>query len=202
MEGKMDPKRVLVTGGSGLVGKAIDIHFILEMFLKTTYSIDETMIHNGAPHWTNSGYAYAKQMVDGLFSAIRMEVTAIIPTNIFSPHDNFSIEDTHVLPALVHKAYTANGRKYTHRHPVDKLFIQLNVQCQSYSVIEDFLSKPEYSAQTSSLALTSFVQYDTSKINGQMKKTVNNAKLRRYRPDFTVKETCDWFAANHDRARK
>ncbi|KAK1802687.1 hypothetical protein P4O66_004187 [Electrophorus voltai] len=36
-----------------------------------------------------------------------------------------------------------------------------------------------------SLFLTSFVQYDTSKSDGQMKKTASNAKLRRYRPDFT-----------------
>ncbi|KAF5893232.1 GDP-L-fucose synthase-like [Clarias magur] len=30
----------------------------------TTYPIDETMIHNGPPHDSNSGYAYAKRMVD------------------------------------------------------------------------------------------------------------------------------------------
>ena len=33
---------------------------------KTTYPIDETMLHNGAPHDSNSGYAYAKRMVDVL----------------------------------------------------------------------------------------------------------------------------------------
>ena len=30
----------------------------------TTYPIDETMIHNGAPHESNFGYAYAKRMID------------------------------------------------------------------------------------------------------------------------------------------
>ena len=31
---------------------------------KTTYPIDETMIHDGAPHLSNEGYAYAKRMID------------------------------------------------------------------------------------------------------------------------------------------
>jgi GDP-L-fucose synthase len=31
---------------------------------ETTYPIDETMIHNGPPHDSNSGYAYAKRMID------------------------------------------------------------------------------------------------------------------------------------------
>ena len=30
---------------------------------KTTYPIDESMIHNGPPHHSNAGYAYAKRMV-------------------------------------------------------------------------------------------------------------------------------------------
>lgn len=31
---------------------------------KTSYPIDETMIHNGPPHDSNFGYAYAKRMID------------------------------------------------------------------------------------------------------------------------------------------
>lgn len=31
---------------------------------KTTYPIDETMVHNGPPHESNFGYSYAKRMID------------------------------------------------------------------------------------------------------------------------------------------
>jgi GDP-L-fucose synthase len=31
---------------------------------KTRYPIDESMIHDGPPHWSNEGYAYAKRMID------------------------------------------------------------------------------------------------------------------------------------------
>lgn len=35
--------------------------------------------------------------------------TAVIPTNVFGPHDNFSIEDGHVLPGLIHKVHLAKS---------------------------------------------------------------------------------------------
>ena len=36
--------------------------------------------------------------------------TSVIPTNVFGPHDNFNIEDGHVLPGLIHKAYRAQSK--------------------------------------------------------------------------------------------
>ena len=35
--------------------------------------------------------------------------TSVIPCNIFGPHDNFNIEDGHVLPGIIHKIHKANG---------------------------------------------------------------------------------------------
>ncbi|XP_030355802.1 GDP-L-fucose synthase isoform X1 [Strigops habroptila] len=86
---------------------------------KTTYPIDETMIHNGPPHSSNFGYSYAKRMIDiqnrGYFEQHGCHFTAVIPTNVFGPHDNFNIEDGHVLPGLIHKVYLAkqNGSALT-----------------------------------------------------------------------------------------
>ena len=36
--------------------------------------------------------------------------TSVIPTNVYGPHDNFSIEDSHVLPGLMHKVYLAKSK--------------------------------------------------------------------------------------------
>ncbi|KFV60877.1 GDP-L-fucose synthase, partial [Tyto alba] len=51
--------------------------------------------------------------------------------------------------------------------------------------------------------------FDTTKADGQFKKTASNAKLRRYLPNFqftpfrqAVTETCAWFSANYADARK
>ncbi|VFV20519.1 gdp-l-fucose synthase-like [Lynx pardinus] len=80
---------------------------------KTTYPIDETMIHNGPPHNSNFGYSYAKRMIDvqnrAYFQQHGCTFTAVIPTNVFGPHDNFNIEDGHVLPGLIHKVHLAKS---------------------------------------------------------------------------------------------
>ena len=75
------------------------------------YPIDETMIHNGPPHASNAGYAYAKRMIDVQNRCYAdqhgCKWTSVVPTNIFGPHDNFSIDNGHVLPGLMHKVYKA-----------------------------------------------------------------------------------------------
>lgn len=40
---------------------------------KTTYPIDETMLHDGPPHSSNEGYAYAKRLIDTLNRAYAEE---------------------------------------------------------------------------------------------------------------------------------
>ena len=40
---------------------------------KTTYPIDETMLHDGPPHPSNEGYAYAKRLIDTLNRAYAEE---------------------------------------------------------------------------------------------------------------------------------
>ena len=53
------------------------------------------------------------------------------------------------------------------------------------------------------------VVFDTTKSDGQFKKTACNDKLRKLRPDFKfksiqegIKESVEWFEANFDSARK
>lgn len=31
--------------------------------------------------------------------------TAVIPTNVYGPYDNFNLSDSHVIPGLIHKTY-------------------------------------------------------------------------------------------------
>lgn len=78
---------------------------------KTTYPIDESMVHDGPPHSSNEGYAYAKRMIDVMNRCYNDEYkcnfTSIIPTNIYGPHDNYSIDEGHVIPGLIHKCHNA-----------------------------------------------------------------------------------------------
>eukprot|EP00475_Leptophrys_vorax_P010613 TRINITY_DN171_c0_g1_i2.p1 TRINITY_DN171_c0_g1~~TRINITY_DN171_c0_g1_i2.p1 ORF type:complete len:219 (+),score=63.10 TRINITY_DN171_c0_g1_i2:58-714(+) len=83
---------------------------------RTTYPIDETMIHDGPPHPSNEGYAYAKRMIDVQNRIYAEEYgtkfTSVIPTNIYGPNDNYHLEDSHVIPGLIHKCYLAKSRSF------------------------------------------------------------------------------------------
>ena len=53
------------------------------------------------------------------------------------------------------------------------------------------------------------VEFDTTKADGQFKKTAANHKLRKYLPDYKfttmedgIQKTVDWFNANYETARK
>ncbi|KAK4474211.1 hypothetical protein MN116_000021 [Schistosoma mekongi] len=82
---------------------------------RASYSVDETMIHNGPPHDSNYGYSYAKRMVDimnrGYSETYGVIYTSVIPTNIFGPFDNFDINQGHVIPGLIHKTHLAKSKR-------------------------------------------------------------------------------------------
>ncbi|XP_062987261.1 GDP-L-fucose synthase isoform X1 [Elgaria multicarinata webbii] len=201
---------------------------------KTTYPIDETMIHNGPPHSSNFGYSYAKRMIDvqnrGYFEQYGRRFTAVIPTNVFGPHDNYNIEDGHVLPGLIHKVYLAKKsgtaltvwgtgkprRQFIYSLDLARLFLWV---LREYEEVEPIIlsvgEEDEVSIREAAECIVGAMDFkgellfDTTKSDGQFKKTASNSKLKRYLPDFkftpferAVKETCDWFCTNYDIARK
>ncbi|XP_049925115.1 GDP-L-fucose synthase-like [Epinephelus moara] len=199
----------------------------------TTYPINETMIHNGPPHDSNFGYSHAKRMIDvqnrAYFQQHGRRYTAVIPTNVFGPYDNFSIENGHVLSALINKTYKAKKegtpvnvcgsgaprRQFIYSLDLGRLIIWVLREYEETDPIilsvgeEDEISIKEAEDMIAdSLDFKGKIHFDTTLSDGQMKKTASNAKLRRYLPDFTftplkeaIKLTCDWFVANYDNAR-
>jgi len=78
---------------------------------KATYPLTEDQIHNGPPHSSNYAYAHAKRMLDVQSRAYRDQygcnfVTAV-PNNLFGENDNFDLENSHVIPAMIRKMYEA-----------------------------------------------------------------------------------------------
>lgn len=201
---------------------------------KTTYPIDETMVHNGPPHNSNFGYSYAKRMIDvlnrGYADQHGIKYTSVIPTNVFGPHDNFNIDDGHVLPGLIHKVYKAKEsgtpltiwgsgtplRQFIFSLDLAKLFLwvlrdydEVDPIILSVDEKDEISIKEAAEAVVRSMDFKGEVIYDTTKSDGQFKKTASNLKLRKYLPDFqftpfeqAVKESCDWFVNNYEIARK
>jgi GDP-L-fucose synthase len=76
-----------------------------------TYPLTEDQLHLGPPHQSNFGYAYAKRMVDVMSRAYRQQygcnfITAI-PNNLYGENDNFDLENSHVIPAIIRKVWEA-----------------------------------------------------------------------------------------------
>ncbi|CAO3666558.1 unnamed protein product [Umbelopsis ramanniana] len=201
---------------------------------KTSYPIDETMIHNGPPHESNFGYAHAKRMIDVQNKAYNEQYgcnfTSVIPTNVYGPHDNYDLEDSHVLPGLTHKCYLAKKnntpfivggtgkplRQFIYSRDLAKLFIwTLREYKETEPIILSVGEKDEVSIKDVADAIVSAVgfegeySFDTTRSDGQFKKTASNDKLLKYIPDFeftpfndAVKESVAWFLENYDTCRK
>lgn len=76
------------------------------------YPLTEDQLHNGPPHESNFGYAYAKRMLEVQSRAYRQQYgcnyICVIPNNLFGyPGDNFDLENSHVIPALIRKIFEA-----------------------------------------------------------------------------------------------
>jgi GDP-L-fucose synthase len=168
---------------------------------KTSYPIDETMLHNGAPHFSNDAYAYAKRMLDVQSRAYREQYNdnfiCVIPTNIYGPYDNFNLHDSHVIPGLIHKCYLAKQksepfviagtgtplRQFIYSEDLAKLILW---SLENYNDIEPIiLSVSESEEKSINFVATCIAKkfnyvnliFDKEKPDGQFKKTANNSKL-------------------------
>jgi len=201
---------------------------------KTTYPIDETMVHDGPPHNSNLGYSVAKRMIDVLNHCYKdqynLNFTSIIPTNIYGPHDNFSIEDGHVIPGLIHKCYMAKRdgtdfviwgsgsplRQFIYSEDLARLTVWV---LRSYESIEPIILSVDEAAEVTikevaelvakAMGFEGKIVFDTSKADGQHKKTASNNKLRGLLPEYKfmpieegLRKSVDWFVANYDTARR
>ena len=77
------------------------------------YPLTQDQIFDGNPHDSQKGYAYSKRLSYEFVRYYREVFNRnwfnIIPTNIFGINDNFELEGSHVIPALIRKAIMAKG---------------------------------------------------------------------------------------------
>lgn len=71
----------------------------------------EDELWNGYPEETNASYGLAKKMLLAQCQAYReqygMNAVFLLPVNLYGPGDNFDLESSHVIPALIRKCVEA-----------------------------------------------------------------------------------------------
>jgi GDP-L-fucose synthase len=199
-----------------------------------TLPLTEDQLHMGPPHSSNFGYAYAKRMLDVHTRALRKQYglpyVTVIPNNLFGKHDNFHLEDGHVIPALIRKVWEAkisgapyitvwgDGtplREFTYAPDAARILkivadeydddLPLNIGCTEERSIRSVIE-----TLCDTLGYTGDIAYDSTNPMGQHRKPSSNRRLleltswkeTNYTPfDKAIRETCDWFKLHYPNIR-
>ena len=196
------------------------------------YPLTEKKIHLGEPHISNDAYAYSKRMADIQIRAYReqygVNYSSVIPTNIYGPNDNFSLDYGHVIPMLIHKLYLSqkNNTDFTvwgSGKPLREFIYSKDVaKLSEWAVYNYDETEPIIFSSSNEISIMDLVDllvkefnfkgkviFDSTKPDGQYRKPSDNSKLKSYLPNFKftpieegLKETINWFIENYDKTRK
>jgi len=197
-----------------------------------TYPLDETKVNLGPPHESNASYAYAKRMAEVQVKAYNKQYGTnyfcVIPSNIYGPNDNFSLENGHVIPMLIHKCYLAKKNNtcfdvWGTGDPLREFIYSFDVANIIDLLIEKnhtndslIISNTEQHTikQTAGLIARLMdyhgpIMWQTDKPDGQYEKPSSNDKLLGIIGDYDftpfnigLKRTIDWFVEKYPEVRK
>ena len=190
----------------------------------TPIPFKEENLWDGYPEETNAPYGLAKKMLLVQAQAYRQQYgfNAIfpLPVNLYGPRDNFDLETSHVIPALIRKCLEAKERGddqvvlWGDGSPTREfLYVEdaaegLVLAAERYNGPEPFNLGSGQEIHIKDLAeliarLTGFqgkIVWDTSKPNGQPRRALDTSRAEKYfgfraQTPFKdgLKRTIDWY---------
>src|SRR5947208_5094548 len=187
--------------------------------------IPETSLLDGPLEPTNEAYAIAKIAGIKLCQAYNREYGAnfisAMPTNLYGPNDNFDLETSHVLPALIRKAHEARirndqrlivwgtgkpRREFLHVDDLASACLLLLEKYDSPDIVnvgcgEDVSIRELAELICEVLGFDGELAWDTSKPDGTPRKLLDVSKLRALgsKPAISLRDgiarTYQWFRA-------
>lgn len=194
--------------------------------------MSEDCLLTGPLESTNEWYAIAKIAGLKLCQAYRhqygLNAISLMPTNLYGPGDNFSLQNSHVLPALIRKFHDAKlakaesvevwgtgtpRREFLH---VDDLadacvFLMRNYDSEQLINVgwgEDVTIAELAHTVQRVVGFGGRLRFDTTKPDGTPRKLLSTARLQYigWRPTITlengIRSTYDWFLTNADVLRR
>lgn len=182
--------------------------------------IKEESLLTGQLEPTNESYAVAKiagiKMCEAYYKQYGREFVSVMPTNLFGPKDNFDLESSHVLPALVRKFCEAKGdvtlwgdgsarREFLHVDDMAKACIHVMDNVPASSIYDQGISHlnigsgkditikelAEKIAQKT--GFKGQIIWDTSKPNGMPRKLLDSSRLNGmgWKPEISFDDGLD-----------
>lgn len=112
--------------------------------------LKEEYLLTGPLEYTNEPYAIAKiagiKMCENYFRQYGAEFLSVMPTNLYGPNDNYHLEKSHVLPALIRKMHLGRClmennwhalRQDLEQRPIDQLHHEASEQ-QILSILQKY----------------------------------------------------------------
>jgi GDP-L-fucose synthase len=191
--------------------------------------IPETALLSGPLEPTNEAYAIAKIAGIKLCQAYAREYGAnfisVMPTNLYGPNDNFDLETSHVLAALLRKAHEVKTRKdrklivwgsgkprreFLHADDLASACLLLLEKYDSSEIInvgcgEDISVRELAELICEVVGFDGDLIWDASKPDGTPRKLLDVTKLRAlgWKPSIPLRDgiarTYEWFLANYAR---
>jgi len=167
-----------------------------------TQPIDESQLLAGALEPTNSAYAVAKiagiEMCQAYQRQYGLRAISLMPTNLYGPGDNYDLQNSHVLPALIAKFHHAKQaklpevscwgdgsalREFLHVDDLAAACVTCMLQYEDPSIINigsgEELSIGELADLVSLVVgYEGEIVWDTSKPNGTPRKVLDITKIR------------------------
>jgi GDP-L-fucose synthase len=190
--------------------------------------IKEEYLLTGLPEPTNEPYAIAKIAAIKLVSAYNTQYgtnyLSAMPTNLYGPHDNFNLESSHVLPALIrrmHEARTSGGpatlwgdgtprREFLYVDDLAGALVYLMENCDAADVGElinigtgvDLTIKELAAVVAKVVGYSGEIVWDTGKPNGTPRKLLDVSRIAGlgWKAHTSLEEglhrTYEWFLEN------
>jgi GDP-L-fucose synthase len=193
--------------------------------------IKESYLLSGALEETNEWYAIAKisgvKACEAIRKQYQKDFVSLMPTNLYGPYDNFDLQTSHVMPAMIRKFHEA---KQTNDSVVlwgsgspmrEFLFVDDLAKAVVFMMegeTTDNLYNVGYGADISIKELALLIQqivghkgeivWDASKPDGTPKKLMDNSKIMDlgWKPEVDlssgIANTYDWFLSNIEKYKK
>ena len=185
--------------------------------------ITEDQLLEGQLEGSNDSYAIAKIAGIKMCQAYRKQygfnAISVMPTNLYGPNDNFDLENSHVLPALIRKFFEAamlrhgkvtlwgDGspkREFLHVDDLAEALVVCMDKYDSDDIInigtgEDVTIKELAEIVAKVIDFRRTIEWNTSKPNGTPRKVLNVDKIKSlgWEPKISLKDgiksTYDWY---------